>query len=171
MADEKPSLHIDTDWKRQAQEEKRRLAEQEKQRAASAPPAPAGPPPGAGAGAGAMPGGFGAAGMTGVEDEPTAGRAGMRGAARGERGEAPPATLAGLVSQLMTQTLFYLGELAPRGGEPVVNLDMAKHNVDLLGVLEEKTRGNLTPEEKRLLDSVLYELRMRYVSVASQYIT
>ncbi len=168
MADEKPSLHIDTDWKRQAQEEKRRLAEQEKQRAASAPP---GPPPGAGAGAGAMPSGIGASGMTGVEDDAAAARTGARGAARGERGEGQPATLAGLVSQLMTQTLFYLGELAPRGGEPVVNLDMAKHNIDLLGVLEEKTRGNLTPDEKRLLDSVLYEIRMRYVSVASQYIT
>ena len=99
-------------------------------------------------------------------------RAGVRAAtARGERGEMPAASLAGLVSQLMTQTLYYLGELAPRGGEPVVNLDMAKHNIDLLGVLEEKTKGNLTPEEKKLLDSVLYELRMRYVSVASQYIT
>jgi hypothetical protein len=173
MADEKPTLHIDTDWKRQAQEEKRRLAEQEKQRAAGASPAPSGPPPGAGAGAGAMPSSFGAAGATAVEDEMTSGRAGARpgAAARGERAEAPPATLAGLLSQLMTQTLFYLGELAPRGGEPMINLDMAKHNIDLLGVLEEKTRGNLTPEEKRLLDSVLYELRMRYVSVASQYIT
>src|SRR5688572_26917432 len=169
MAEEKPSLHIDTDWKRQAQEEKRRLAEQEKQRAASAPPAAAGPPPGAGAGA--MPSAFGTPGMTATEDDAATTRPGARGAARGERVESQPATLAGLVSQLMTQTLFYLGELAPRGGEPVVNLDLAKHNIDLLGVLEEKTRGNLTPEEKRLLDSVLYELRMRYVSVASQYIT
>ena len=164
MADEKPTLHIDTDWKRQAQEEKRRLAEQEKQRAASAAPA-AGAPPGAAA-----------AGATAVEDDVMAApRAGARGASargeRGERGEIQPASLAGLVSQLMTQTLLYLGELAPRGGEPVVNLDMAKHNIDLLGVLDEKTSGNLTPEEKKLLDSVLYDLRMRYVSVASQYIT
>src|SRR5687768_7041669 len=111
MADEKPTLHIDTDWKRQAQEEKRRLAEQEKQRAASAPP---GPPPGAGAEAGAIPSGYGAAGMPGPDERAAAAagaRAGARagaGAAAGER-EAPPATLAGLVSQLMTQTLFYLG--------------------------------------------------------------
>ena len=162
MAEEKPTLHIDTDWKRQAQEEKRRLAEQEKQRAASTAPA-------AGAAAGA------AAGTAAVDDEVASmPRAGARGAPRGERGERgemPPASLAGLVSQLMTQTLFYLGELAPRGGEPVVNLDMAKHNIDLLGVLEEKTKGNLTPDEKKLLDGVLYDLRMRYVSVASQYIT
>ena len=175
MADEKPTLHIDTDWKRQAQEEKRRLAEQEKQRAASASPPPTGVPPGAPAGA--VPGGLGAPGATAGEDEAmgmpragTRGGAGARGE-RGERGEMPPASLAGLTSQLMTQTLFYLGELAQRGGEPVVNLDMAKHNIDLLGVLDEKTKGNLTPEEKKLLDSVLYELRMRYVSTASQYIT
>jgi hypothetical protein len=58
-----------------------------------------------------------------------------------------------------------------RGGEPVVNLDMAKHQIDTLGVLEEKTANNLTPDEKRLLDAALYETRMRYVSVASQYIS
>ena len=169
MADEKPSLHIDTDWKRQAQEEKRRLAEQEKQRAAASTAAPAAPP-------GAVAGGFaatapGPGGMTAVEDEDVAPAARGTAAARGARGEMPPASFAGLVSQMMTQALFYLGELAPRGGEPAVNLDLAKHHIDTLGVLEEKTRGNLTDEEKRLLDSVLYETRMRYVSVASQYIT
>ena len=71
----------------------------------------------------------------------------------------------------MTQALYYLGDLAVRGGEPEVNLDMAKHHIDTLGVLEEKTAGNLTEDEKKLLDSALYETRMRYVSVASQYIS
>jgi hypothetical protein len=47
---------------------------------------------------------------------------------------------------------------------------MAKHQIDTLGLLEEKTANNLTPEEKRVLDSALYETRMRYVNVASQYI-
>ena len=70
----------------------------------------------------------------------------------------------------MTQALFYLGDLAPRGSEPQVNLDMAKHYVDTLNVLEEKTKGNLTDDEKRLLDAALYETRMRYVAVAQQYI-
>jgi hypothetical protein len=46
---------------------------------------------------------------------------------------------------------------------------MAKHQIDILGILEEKTRGNLTPEEKQLLDTALYETRMRYVSVAAQF--
>ena len=83
----------------------------------------------------------------------------------------PPASFAGIVSFLVTQALFYLGDIAPRGGEPIVNLDMAKQHIDMLAILEEKTKGNLTEEEKKLLDSALYEVRMRYVSVASQYIT
>jgi hypothetical protein len=146
MADEQPSLHIDTDWKKQAQEEKRRLAEQEQQKkaaAAAAPPPKAGPAEPAG-----MP------------------RAGA-GRGAGERG-LPPATFTTLVQSIVTQVLFYLGELSARGAEPSVNLDMAKHNIDMLGVIEEKTRGNLTEDEKRLLDGALYETRMRYVSIAQQ---
>ena len=79
--------------------------------------------------------------------------------------------MATLVNSLMTQVLLYLGELAPRGVEPQVNLDMAKFNIDLLGVLEEKTKGNLVPDEQKMLDTALYETRMRYVQVASQYAT
>jgi hypothetical protein len=75
------------------------------------------------------------------------------------------------VQSIVTQILFYLGDLTPRGAEPTINLDMAKHQIDILGVLEEKTKGNLTEEEKHLLDAALYETRMRYVNVASQYVT
>ena len=152
-AEQNPSLHIDTDWKKQAQEEKRRLAEQEAKRTA---PAPQGAPAAPAAGGG-PPG-------TGAAASPRA-----RGAGRGAR-EIPPASFASLVQSLMTQALFYLGELAPQGSEPMLNLDMAKHQIDTLGVLEEKTRGNLTDEEKRLLDLALYETRQRYISVASQYL-
>lgn len=143
MSDQGPSLQIDSDWKKQAQEEKRRLAEQEK----ATPPAPAAAPPASGA-------------------DP---RAGIPGAAAGR--ELPSASVATLVQSVVTQALYHLGELSARGGEPVVNLDMAKHHVDTLGVIEEKMAGNLTPDEKKMLDSALYEARMRYVSVASQYIS
>lgn len=85
--------------------------------------------------------------------------------------EIPPASFATLVQSLVTQALFYLGDLSVRGGEPVVNLDMAKHHIDSLNVLEEKTANNLSPEEKQMLDAALYEARMRYISVASQYIS
>jgi len=138
MADEK--LHIDTDWKKQAQEEKRRLAEQA---AATKTKEPAiiAPPPGPG------------------EARPS-GR---------PRGQMPPASFSTLVQSLLTQALFYLGDLSARGAEPTVNLEMAKHQIDTLGVLEEKTKGNLSEEEQKLMDTVLYEARMRYVSVAAQF--
>jgi hypothetical protein len=166
MADEQPSLHIDTDWKKQAQEEKRRLAEEEQKRAAAskAPePAPAAPP-------GAPEAGPTGAARAGPAARGRAGGAAARGGDR-ERPAAPQASFASLVQSLATQVLYYLGDLAPRGAEPNVNLDMAKYNVDLMQILEEKTRGNLTPEEQQMLDGALYETRMRFVSVASQYAT
>lgn len=144
MAEEQPSLHIDTDWKKQAQDEKRRLAEQEQKKVAEAA-ASAGPSPAA----------------AGPRGGPAGGRAGR---------EMPPASFGALVNTLVTQALFYLGELAPQGGEPVVNLDMAKHQIDTLNVLEQKTQGNLTEEEQKLLDTALYEVRMRYVNVAREYV-
>lgn len=98
------------------------------------------------------------------------GGAGGAGGAGGERAM-PEASLPTLVNSLVTQVLLYLGDLSPRGVEPQVNLDMARFNVDLLSVIEEKTKGNLSPEEQRLLDNALYETRMRFVSVASQYAT
>jgi hypothetical protein len=163
MAEEQPSLHIDTDWKKQAQEEKRRLAEEEQKRAAEKErsAASSGGPASAGSGSPtAVPGA-----------QPARGRAGSpAGGARGER-QLPEASFPTLVNSLVTQILLYLGDLSPRGVEPQVNLDMAKFNIDLLGVLEEKSKGNLTPEEQKLLDNALYETRMRYVSVASQYAT
>jgi hypothetical protein len=168
MADEQPSgLHIDTDWKKQAQEEKRRLAEEEQKRAAERERAgaSAAAPPGMGAGPGA--GSPASAGPSGAAAP--RGRAGAAGMTRDRA--MPDANVGTLVNSLMTQVLLYLGELAPRGAEPQVNLDMAKFNIDLLGVLEEKTKGNLTPEEQKLLDTALYETRMRYVQIASQYAT
>ena len=161
--DEKPSLHVDTDWKKQAQEEKRRLAEQQ-QKAAATPPAPRVPPPGLSPAVGLGPGGpMGA--DPGAPPGAGAGAAAMRG-----RRERPEASFATLVQSVMTQVLFYLGELAPPGGEPMLNLDMAKHQLDTLGVLEEKTANNLTEDEKRLLDAALYDTRTRFISVAQQFI-
>jgi hypothetical protein len=83
-------------------------------------------------------------------------------------GRLPPASFASLVQTLATQAAIFLSdERDPETGRPIRNLDLAKHNIDLLAVLEEKTRGNLADEEKRLLDRYLYELRMAYVGAAS----
>ena len=163
MAEEQPSLHIDTDWKKQAQEEKKRLAEDEQKRAAEREAATRTTPA-------LDPSGVAASAATGPATGPARGPAGSP-QTRGRERALPEASFATLVNSFMTQVLLYLGDLAPRGAEPQVNLDMAKFNIDLLGVLEAKTRGNLTADEQKLLDNALYEVRMRYVSVASQYAT
>jgi len=83
--------------------------------------------------------------------------------------EMPPASFLTLINSLVVQTLYSLGRLGdPESKEaPPVNLDLAKHNIDILGVLEEKTRGNLTDEESRGLSMALHEMRMLYVQSAS----
>ncbi len=79
----------------------------------------------------------------------------------------PPATFEFLVLSLRAQAEIYLGLLpAPEGGEEKPDLPMAKHAIDLLAVLAEKTRGNLALDEQRLVDNSLTELRFRYVQAA-----
>ena len=159
MAEEKPGLHIDLDWKKQAQEEKKRLEEEEKKRAEERAAAEAAPP----APAGVVASG-GGAGM------PAAG-AGKSGAKTAAGRELPPAGIPMLAQSLVTQTLYYLGEgAAARGGSEAANMDMAKHLIDTLGVLEEKTEGRLTPDEQAVLDTALYEARMRFIAVATQVV-
>ena len=71
-----------------------------------------------------------------------------------------------LVSYLSTTTMFQLGLLAGPGGERIPpDMPNAQRTIDLLQVLQEKTQGNLTPHESRLLDDVLYELRMTFVEL------
>jgi hypothetical protein len=71
-----------------------------------------------------------------------------------------------LVSYLSTTTMFQLGLLAGPGGERIPpDMPNAQRTIDLLEVLQEKTQGNLTPNESRLLDDVLYELRMTFVEL------
>ena len=79
----------------------------------------------------------------------------------------PPASFGVLISSLVTQILFALGAIEdPKTKKRYLDLAMAKHNIDMLSVLEEKTSGNLTEQEKKLLDSALYEVRMAYVQAA-----
>ncbi len=68
------------------------------------------------------------------------------------------------VITLSTSAMLYLGEIPdPDGKQIEVNLPMAKHSIDLLVMLREKTKGNLTAEEQKLLDQMVYDLRMKYV--------
>ncbi len=70
-----------------------------------------------------------------------------------------------LVSLLASQALMYLGQIPDQSGRGVVALDIAKMQIDLLGVLEEKTKGNLSEEETTLLKGTLAELRTIFVEV------
>ena len=79
----------------------------------------------------------------------------------------PPASFAALVQNLATQSAIFMADQRdPETGQSLRNLDLAKYNIDLLRVLEEKTKGNLTEDEKHLLETVLYELLMAYVAAA-----
>jgi hypothetical protein len=86
-----------------------------------------------------------------------------------ERAEEFPEEASGfetLVSYLSTTAMFQLGLIAGPGGERIPpDMVNAQRTIDLLQVLQEKTSGNLTPQETRLLDDVLYELRMTFVEM------
>lgn len=83
--------------------------------------------------------------------------------------ELPPATFMVLMSTLATQAMAAMGLLPdPMTGQPSVNLPMAKHFIDLLTMLQEKTKGNLTDEESNHLRDGLHQLRMVYVSSDKQ---
>jgi hypothetical protein len=76
----------------------------------------------------------------------------------------PEITFANLIFSFSTSVLIQLGEIQdPVTQKSDKNLPLAKQTIDLIGMLKEKTKGNLTPEEEKLIETVLYDLRMRYV--------
>ena len=80
--------------------------------------------------------------------------------------EEGPSGFGMLVSYLSTTAMFQLGMLPGPGGERIpVDLVNAHMTIDLLEVLQEKTQGNLTSDEAKMLEDVLYELRMTFVEV------
>ena len=122
-ADAEPKLHIDADWKAQAQAEKERLAKQEQAKA---------------------------------ESGKTAGDGGLP--------EADFRTLVGILAQ---QALMGLGTMGdPKSNRIVVDLPGAQFSIDLLTVLEEKTKGNLNADEADEFKQVLAHLRSRFVQIA-----
>jgi hypothetical protein len=79
----------------------------------------------------------------------------------------PPASFTFLVLSLRTQAEMQLGLMAyGEEAHPKPELDLARHTIDMLGVLSEKTKGNLSLEEQRLLENSLTELRFRFVQVS-----
>ncbi len=85
-----------------------------------------------------------------------------------DRPPLPPASFPILVSTLSTQALLAMGHFQdPEKGEISRDPEQAKHWIDLLQVVEEKTRGNLAPDEQKLLENVLHELHMAFVDSSS----
>jgi hypothetical protein len=76
----------------------------------------------------------------------------------------PEINFATFIFSLNTSVLVHLGIIDdPASGKKVKNLTLAKQTIDILGMLEEKTRGNLTKDEKSMLKHILYDLRIIYV--------
>jgi hypothetical protein len=72
-----------------------------------------------------------------------------------------------LIFSLSSSALINLGEIAdPNTGQKQKDLPLAKHTIDTIAMLQDKTKGNLNPEEKRFLDTILADLRWRYVKMA-----
>ena len=137
---------VDEDWKSQAQAEKEALEAKKtaaQQEGAAAPES---------------------------ADQPDAGPAEAERPAETESPHDPeipiPASFGVLVSTMATQVMAALGQLPKElTGLDKPQPNLAKHHIDMLSVLEEKTKGNLTPEEARMLEDALHQLRMLYVSV------
>lgn len=149
---DKPKIIIDDDWKSQAQAEKEKLAHEVEAGKAAAPAAAPSVAPAAGA-APAAP--------TEEHDHAEGAEAGMH--------ELPPASFSTLISSLVAQIFYALGGMEdPETKKRYVDLALAKHHIDTLAMLEEKTKGNLSEEEKKLLDQALYETRIHYVEIAQR---
>lgn len=100
--------------------------------------------------------------------------AGDPGAGEAPEDEAPPevdpsmleVNFSNFVLSLGTSAVLHFGEIPdPATGKQEKNLPMAKHTIDVLNMLREKTSGNLEAEEEKLLSDLLYQLRMKYVSL------
>lgn len=141
MADA-PKIQIDSDWKAEAQKEKERLAKKEQGKS----PAAAKP---------------GLASASGAPDAQGSG-------ATGEREPLPPADFHTLVGMLAQQAIMGLGVMADRKtGGLIVDLEGSRFSIDLLEVLEQKSKGNLSEDEASELKQILGDLRARFVQVAT----
>ncbi|MHC4882042.1 MAG: DUF1844 domain-containing protein [Planctomycetota bacterium] len=84
-----------------------------------------------------------------------------------ERADIPPADFSGLVSMLASQAFWALGVLrVDENDTREPDFQMAKFNIDMLGVIEEKSKGNLSDDEAKMLEEALSQLRMTFVQLS-----
>ena len=81
----------------------------------------------------------------------------------------PEINFSTFIISLSTQALMHLGEVAnPLSGKSETDIPVAKQMIDILGMLQEKTRSNLDAGEERLIEDVLFDLRMKYVEAVKK---
>ncbi len=99
--------------------------------------------------------------------KPAAGESQQSGIPGGPPGPGDKVGLPDLISLLVTQALSYLGAFPdPKTGQAMVSLELAKVYIDMLGVLQDKTKGNLSEEEDQLLSRTVSELRLEFVEIS-----
>jgi len=136
-----PEKKVDQSWKEQIERER------DHEKAAAQPPSPSTPAP---------------------EQEPAAAPPDDEQlAASDARPDLGPASFQALVTQLAMQAMFSLGLVrTPDGQVPEPDLDQSRYLIDLVALLENKTTGNLTEDEQKLLSNTLHDLHMAYLSVS-----
>jgi Domain of unknown function (DUF1844) len=99
--------------------------------------------------------------------QPTAASAKSGGAASGDM-QMPPASLEMLVTTLVTEAMISLGQVPhPHTGEVLFQPQQAKYLIDMIDMLREKTKGNVTPDETELMEQLLHQLRLAYVQLTA----
>jgi hypothetical protein len=77
----------------------------------------------------------------------------------------PEVTFPAFIMSLNTSVLYHLGEIAdPVTGKSQIDYGLARHGIDTLTLLQEKTKGNLTSDEEGMLKGILYDVKMRFVN-------
>jgi Domain of unknown function (DUF1844) len=106
-------------------------------------------------------------GETAADSPPPAAAAPTAAAGSHDTSGLPAVDFHTFVLSLGSSALLHLGELEhPEGGAPEKDLPLAKHTIDILSMLQEKTKGNLSGAEDKLMESLLYDLRLRYVTAS-----
>jgi hypothetical protein len=87
-----------------------------------------------------------------------------KGKEEAERMPLPEVNFNSLIFSLSSSALLHLGEIAdPHTGQKAKDLPLAKHSIDIIAMLKDKTKGNLSGEEQKFVESILTDLRWRYV--------
>jgi len=168
---EEKKIVVDDDWKDQVRKEREQLREQERARPKSDEPS------GSGTDEEAEPSAEADADEPADAEAPDKAPDKAEGPEKAEADEQaeekaesegpqmPPASFEMLLSTLATQAMHAMGLVPGPDGKSEADRDLARHFIDTLGILEEKTRGNLTDEESQMLEQILHEMRMMFVQL------